>query len=172
MSLRERTRPGLGIIEPCLPSPAKAPPSGPSCIHEIKHNGFRILARRDNAGVWLITRAGNDFSSDLANIETQTSWAACPDLLVMLGKHVALLPLNMRLAVAGLRALSRPILIQRSDDRCAFPRNTRGGQISAALNSTVRVAMHREIRIEHNKKLFRPHASPTRQPCHPCFGRY
>jgi len=26
MSLRERTRPGLGIIEPCLPSPAKAPP--------------------------------------------------------------------------------------------------------------------------------------------------
>ena len=23
MSLRERTRPGLGIIEPCLPSPAK-----------------------------------------------------------------------------------------------------------------------------------------------------
>ena len=30
MSLRERTRPGLGIIEPCLPSPAKAPPSGPA----------------------------------------------------------------------------------------------------------------------------------------------
>ncbi len=25
MSLRERTRPGLGIIEPCLPSPAKLP---------------------------------------------------------------------------------------------------------------------------------------------------
>ena len=30
MSLRERNRPGLGIIEPCLPSPAKAPPSGPA----------------------------------------------------------------------------------------------------------------------------------------------
>jgi hypothetical protein len=28
--LRERTRPGLGIIEPRLPSPAKAPPSDPS----------------------------------------------------------------------------------------------------------------------------------------------
>jgi len=62
MSLRERTRPGLGIIEPCLPSPAKAPPSGPGWIHEIKHDGFRILARRDSAGVRLITRAGNDFS--------------------------------------------------------------------------------------------------------------
>jgi bifunctional non-homologous end joining protein LigD len=62
MSLRERTRPGLGIIEPCLPSPAKAPPSGPGWLHEIKHDGFRILSRRNGAGVQLITRAGNDFS--------------------------------------------------------------------------------------------------------------
>ena len=62
MSLRERTRPGLGIIEPCLPSPAKAPPSGPGWLHEIKHDGFRILARRDSAGVRLITRNGNDFT--------------------------------------------------------------------------------------------------------------
>jgi len=61
--LRERTGPGLGIIEPCLPSPAKAPPSGPGWLHEIKHDGFRILARRDAAGVRLITRAGNDLSS-------------------------------------------------------------------------------------------------------------
>src|ERR1051325_10909357 len=62
MSLREHTRPGLGIIEPCLPSPVKAPPSGPGWLHEIKHDGFRILARRDSAGVRLITRAGNEFS--------------------------------------------------------------------------------------------------------------
>ena len=63
MSLRERIRPGLGIIEPCLPSPAKAPPSGPGWIHEIKHDGFRILARRDGAGVRLRTRQRNDFTS-------------------------------------------------------------------------------------------------------------
>jgi bifunctional non-homologous end joining protein LigD len=63
MSLRERTRPGLGIIEPCLPSPAERPPSDPGWLHEIKHDGFRIMARRDGAGVRLITRHGNDFSS-------------------------------------------------------------------------------------------------------------
>ena len=63
MSLRERTRPGLGIVEPCLPSPAKAPPSGPDWLHEIKHDGFRIMARRDGAGVRLFTRHGNDFTS-------------------------------------------------------------------------------------------------------------
>jgi bifunctional non-homologous end joining protein LigD len=68
MSLRERTRPGLGIIEPCLPSPAKVPPSGPGWIHEIKHDGFRILARHNAAGVRLITRVGNDFSSRFPSI--------------------------------------------------------------------------------------------------------
>jgi bifunctional non-homologous end joining protein LigD len=63
MSSRKRTRPGLGIIEPCLPSPAKAPPNGPGWLHEIKHDGFRIMAQRDGAGVRLITRQGNDFTS-------------------------------------------------------------------------------------------------------------
>jgi ATP-dependent DNA ligase len=56
MSLRERTRPGLGIIEPCLPSPAKAPPSGLGWLHEIKHDGFRIVAGRDAAGPEMISR--------------------------------------------------------------------------------------------------------------------
>jgi bifunctional non-homologous end joining protein LigD len=68
--LRERTRPGLGIIEPCLPSPAKVPPSGPGWLHEIKHDGFRILARRDSAGVRLITRNANDFTDRFPFIAT------------------------------------------------------------------------------------------------------
>jgi bifunctional non-homologous end joining protein LigD len=63
MSLRERTRPGLGIIEPCLPSPAERPPAGSNWLHEIKHDGFRIMARRDGAGVRLFTRNGNDFTA-------------------------------------------------------------------------------------------------------------
>jgi ATP-dependent DNA ligase len=58
------------LIEPCLPSPAKAPPSGPGWLHEIKHDGFRILAHRDSADVRLITRAGNDFSGRFPFIAT------------------------------------------------------------------------------------------------------
>jgi ATP-dependent DNA ligase len=42
----QRNRPAAGFIEPCLPSPAKAPPSGPDRLHETKHDGFRIMARR------------------------------------------------------------------------------------------------------------------------------
>jgi bifunctional non-homologous end joining protein LigD len=70
MSLRARTHPGLGFVEPCLPSPAKAPPSGPDWIHEIKHDGFRILARKDAAGVRLITRNANDFTDRFPFIAT------------------------------------------------------------------------------------------------------
>ena len=60
--MRERTRRPSGLIEPCLPRPAKKPPAGPGWIHEIKHDGFRIIARRDGNGVRLITRNGHDFS--------------------------------------------------------------------------------------------------------------
>ena len=68
MSLRERTRPGLGIVEPRLPSPVKLPPSGPRWLHEIKRDGYRIVARCDSAGVQLITRAGNDFAWPLKGL--------------------------------------------------------------------------------------------------------
>jgi bifunctional non-homologous end joining protein LigD len=61
--LRLRTRRSVGFIQPCLPSPAERPPSGDGWIHEIKHDGFRIMARCDGASVRLITRHGNDFTS-------------------------------------------------------------------------------------------------------------
>ena len=61
--LRDRVaRRGGGAIEPCLPSPAKQPPAGPGWIHEIKHDGFRIMARLDTGSVRLITRNGNDLT--------------------------------------------------------------------------------------------------------------
>ena len=34
-----------GFIEPCLPSSAEKLPSGPDWVHEIKHDGYRLMAR-------------------------------------------------------------------------------------------------------------------------------
>jgi bifunctional non-homologous end joining protein LigD len=70
MSLRSRTRPALGFIKPCLPSAAKTPPAGAGWIHEIKHDGFRIMARRDAVGVRLITRDGGDLTKRFPLIAT------------------------------------------------------------------------------------------------------
>jgi bifunctional non-homologous end joining protein LigD len=52
-----------GLIEPCLPSLADRPQSGSDWVHEIKHDGFRLLACRDAAGIRLLTRNGNDFTA-------------------------------------------------------------------------------------------------------------
>ena len=51
------------FIEPCLPSAADRPPSGSNWIHEIKHDGYRLMARRDPVGIRLITRKGNDWTT-------------------------------------------------------------------------------------------------------------
>jgi ATP-dependent DNA ligase len=57
-----RSRLPLITVEPCLPSSAKAPPAGPDWIHEIKHDGFRIIARRGGKKVRLISRNGRDLT--------------------------------------------------------------------------------------------------------------
>jgi bifunctional non-homologous end joining protein LigD len=56
-----RTLPA-GFIAPCLPMKAPEPPSGEQWLHEIKHDGFRMLVRRDAAGVRLFTRNGHDWT--------------------------------------------------------------------------------------------------------------
>jgi bifunctional non-homologous end joining protein LigD len=68
--LRARNRPSLEFVKPCLPSSAKTPPSGAGWVHEIKHDGFRIMTRRDANGVRLISRNGNDLTSRFPLIAT------------------------------------------------------------------------------------------------------
>jgi len=41
---------------------ASAPPSGPEWVHEIKHDGFRLLMRRVGARVRCFTRGGYDWA--------------------------------------------------------------------------------------------------------------
>jgi len=41
----QRTFPA-GFIAPCLPTKTDTLPSGSQWLHEIKHDGFRIIARK------------------------------------------------------------------------------------------------------------------------------
>jgi bifunctional non-homologous end joining protein LigD len=52
-----------GFVPPCLPSKATTPPSGAVWLHEIKHDGFRVIARKDGNSVRLYSRPGNDLTS-------------------------------------------------------------------------------------------------------------
>ena len=52
----------VSSFEPCVPTQADRPPSGAGWLHEIKHDGFRLIAHRDAGGLRLITRNGHDFT--------------------------------------------------------------------------------------------------------------
>src|SRR5712671_1658768 len=62
------------FIEPCLPSPADKPPSGSNWIHEIKHDGFRVIARKDGPRVKLYSRPGNDLTDRFPLIVEALAW--------------------------------------------------------------------------------------------------
>lgn len=52
----------LGFVPPCLPTKAPHPPTGELWLHEIKHDGFRVIARKDGGHIRLYSRAGNDLT--------------------------------------------------------------------------------------------------------------
>src|SRR5215831_17283923 len=51
-----------GFIAPCLPTKTDKLPSGDGWLHEIKHDGFSIIARKDGQRVRLYSRPGNDLT--------------------------------------------------------------------------------------------------------------
>src|SRR5262249_50577086 len=51
-----------GFVWPCLPVSARITPSGKGWLHEIKHDGFRVIARKTGNRVRLYSRSGNDLT--------------------------------------------------------------------------------------------------------------
>ena len=60
--------PSPRLHTPCLPSPSQKAPSGSAWVHEIKHDGYRLMARRDGNRVRLYTRRGYDWSAKYPRI--------------------------------------------------------------------------------------------------------
>src|SRR5262245_53734055 len=59
--LRMRTLP-TGFIAPCLPTKTDKLPSGSQWLHEIKHDGFRIIAPQDWRAGEVLQPPGNDLT--------------------------------------------------------------------------------------------------------------
>ncbi|MFZ1896249.1 MAG: hypothetical protein WAU59_19585 [Rhodoplanes sp.] len=57
-----------GFIESCIPTVASVPPTGPGWLHEIKHDGYRLVGRLEGRRVRLFTRRGNDWSDRFPRI--------------------------------------------------------------------------------------------------------
>ncbi len=49
-------------FEPCIPTPGTKVPDSKNWIHEIKHDGYRLIVQREGQRVRLWTRNGHDWS--------------------------------------------------------------------------------------------------------------
>jgi bifunctional non-homologous end joining protein LigD len=58
------------------------PPSGPLWVHEIKHDGYRLMVRRDGARVRCFTRNGHDWSDRLPAIVEAAARLQAPSFLI------------------------------------------------------------------------------------------
>jgi ATP-dependent DNA ligase len=61
-------RPTFTFIPPALPSRAESPADRRRLVHEIKHDGYRMMVRRDASGVRLLTRNGKDWTGRFPTI--------------------------------------------------------------------------------------------------------
>jgi hypothetical protein len=78
-----RTLPA-GFIAPCLPSKTDKLPSGGQWLREIKHDGFRVIARKSGSRVKLYSRPGNDFTHRfLLIVEALPACAPAPASLMV-----------------------------------------------------------------------------------------
>jgi ATP-dependent DNA ligase len=50
----------LGFIVPAQPVERETPPVGPDWVHEVKHDGYRLIVRKAGVVVRLFTRNGYD----------------------------------------------------------------------------------------------------------------
>jgi ATP-dependent DNA ligase len=57
-----------GFIEPCLPTLSRTVPDGPRWAFEVKHDGYRFIARRDGDRVRVFSRHGKDWTDKVPAI--------------------------------------------------------------------------------------------------------
>jgi bifunctional non-homologous end joining protein LigD len=78
-------------LAPQLASLAEAPPDGDEWLHEIKYDGYRLLARLDHGKLWLITRGGLDWTAKFPAL-AQACLKLPVEQAMIDGEIVALLP--------------------------------------------------------------------------------
>jgi bifunctional non-homologous end joining protein LigD len=67
---------------PCLPTRGTKVPAGPDWLHEIKHDGYRLIVQREGKRVRLFTRNGYDWSDRFPLITEAALRNRCSSLVI------------------------------------------------------------------------------------------
>jgi bifunctional non-homologous end joining protein LigD len=90
-SPRIRRSPPPGFVVPCNPGLVSRPRAGPDWLHEVKHDGYRILARKRGERVTLWTRRGTDYTDRMPRIAEAVRGLPADEALID-GEAVVLRP--------------------------------------------------------------------------------
>jgi bifunctional non-homologous end joining protein LigD len=92
-------------LEPQRPQPVDAPPTGAGWVHELKHDGYRVLVRLTGGRASIVTRGGQDWTDRLRPI-ARAFEALGPADAVLDGELVSLDPQGRSSFSALQRSLS------------------------------------------------------------------
>jgi bifunctional non-homologous end joining protein LigD len=81
--------PPAGFIVPCKPVLVDRPPAGPDWLHEVKRDGYRILARKQGQRVTIWTQRGTDYTDKFPRIAAAVR-SLCADEALIDGEAVVL----------------------------------------------------------------------------------
>jgi hypothetical protein len=93
-AMRHRLHPP-GFILPAQPVQQDKPPAGAGWVHEIKHDGYRMLVRRDGETVRLWTRNAIDYTDRLTGIAAAADpveWMILKDRILAVYSRYGLMP--------------------------------------------------------------------------------
>jgi bifunctional non-homologous end joining protein LigD len=77
-----RVRVAPGFVEPCLPTLATNPPIGAEWVYEIKHDGYRLVVQKMDAGVRIYTKRGADWTRRFPRIVEAVGKLKCKTALI------------------------------------------------------------------------------------------
>jgi bifunctional non-homologous end joining protein LigD len=103
------------FFDPALASLVDKPPLGDRWVHEVKFDGYRLLARLDHGRVKLLTRSGLDWTSKFATVAK--ALAALPVMTAFLDGEVVV---ETEHGVPDFGALQADLSEGRSDRFCYY----------------------------------------------------
>ena len=98
-------------FDPCIPTRGSKVPDRHDWIHEIKHDGYRLIVQRDGKRVGLFTRNGHDWSNRFPLISEATLRNRCSSFVI--DGEAVLLGVDGRFDFNGLHS-------RRHDDEVQF----------------------------------------------------
>ena len=144
-----------GFIRPCQPTLVANPPAGPGWLHEVKHDGFRALAKKQGARVDVWSRRGTDFTDKFPKIAEAVRNLPVDNALID-GEAVAFLPgghsdfAALRTKAGGARAsyIAFDLLSLEGDDLRQRPLEERRNALSRLVHGVDSIQFSESVEAE------------------------